>query len=231
MRDKAVVYLTIAVIFLLATNTFFLVNNRDLKDQIAVDEANIRAYQDTLRTYEDEFNQTIARYALQERINTDSIFKLNHTLQEANNDRRAKIRIITNLQIKIDSLLRESDADTDVLTPDSIRIASVTLDEPPIEGKITATIPPLPATVRFRTELVVSPIDLSYALTCDRDRNAQVNISGPTWARLTMAPSLVDPGVCRSPSASFFTFKPTFGGVTVGAIAGVLAGLIIGAGL
>lgn len=203
----------------------------------SIAEKNVAAANDTLRTYEsdkDTLTNTVARFAYQDSVNTDSIVKLGGSLGTALSTTRSTLRTLTQVRASFDSLTKtqEADSDTTETRDDSteVRIASTTVEGPPIEGTIEVEIPQRPNPVLFRPALTVTPFDIVYGISCDEEQNAQTNIEKPDWVNISMTPGVVSPDVCHPyQPVSFGNFKVTMGGVAVGAGVGALAAFIVSA--
>lgn len=204
---------------------------------LSIAEANVAAANDTLRTYESEkdtLTNTVARFAYQDSVNTDSIVKLGGSLGTALRTTRSTLRSLTQARASFDSLTQqlEAQSDTTVQKDDSteVRIASTTVDGPPIEGTIEVEIPQRPNPVLFRPALTVTPFDIVYGISCDEEQNAQTNIEKPDWVNISMTPGVVSPDVCHPyQPISLGSFKVTMGGVAVGAGVGALVAFTISA--
>ena len=234
LEDNVVAILVVAAVVLIGISAVAWTLVAQAKWDTSVAEANTRALSDTVRVYqgiakglEGELGErTRAATLMQEQltINSDSISGLNTALGVASSALKLSQRALSRAEVSFDSLFATIEADSaivvDELTGD--RVATFTIEGPPIEGTATVVVQENVQSIIFQPRLFVSPFEFTYALGCTPELDAVVVFESPAWVRMTPQRGVVAPEVCHGD-------RPTFGQGFSVSIGNIGIGMGIGA--
>lgn len=243
LEDNVVAIVVIAIVLLLAMGGIAWTLVAQAKWDTSVAEANTRALQDTVRVYqgiaqglEGELGEkTRAATLMQEQrtIDSDSIADLGTALGVASAALQLSQRALSRAEVAFDSLTATIEADSIVVVEETgDRIATFTVEGPPIEGTAKVTVPPeeSPRPILFQPSLTVSRFEFTYALGCTPQLDAVVTFESPSWVRMTPQPGIVAPEICHGDRPTLGQgFKISFGSFGLGAgVGSVLTAILFG---
>ena len=224
LEDNVLAIVVVAIVVMLAISGIAWTLVAQARWDRDVSESNVRAMQDTVRVYKAENDTlTVAMNLMQFQgeINSDSIAKLGTSLGVATRDLRLTQRALSRAEVAFDSLTATIEADTVIVVAETgDRVATFTVEGPPIEGSAKVVVPPDSTSrpILFQPALTVSPFSFTYALGCTPQRDAVVTFESPSWVRMTPLPGIVAPEVCHGDRPTLGQgFKISFGSFGIGA--------------
>lgn len=231
LEDNVVAIVVVALVLLLAMGGIAWTLVAQAKWDTSVAEANTRALQDTVRVYqgiaqglEGELGEkTRAATLMQEQltINSDSIRGLGTALGVASAALQLSHRALSRAEVAFDSLVADIEADSVIFVEETgDRIATFTVEGPPIEGTAKVVVPPEESTRRilFQPALTVSSFTFTYALGCTPQLDAVATFESPSWVRMTPQRGIVAPEICHGDRPTLGQgFKISFGSFGLGA--------------
>ena len=242
MSKRELVGLVIIVVLLGAT-ALFAYRAAGARYDREVAEANVRAFQDTVRVYQAEAQAegeraTVAanRFQQQRQIDSDSIQRLNTALGRASRDLDLRTRALTEAEVRFERVQASLDTAlvelTNVRNPEGReeRIAAFQEETDLIEADIVVAVP-WDTAQGIEVELVatVKPFDLLYSLGCTPDNDAVATFQTPDGITATPRMGTVDPEVCFGERPSIGSgFSISVGNMFLGALIGGIGGVLIG---
>ena len=231
LEDNVVAIMVIAIVVLIAIGSIAWTLVAQARWDRDVSESNVRALQDTVRVYqgiaqglEGELGErTRAATLMQEQltINSDSIRGLGTALGVASAALQLSQRALSRAEVAFDSLIEDIEVDSIIVVEETgDRIATFTVEGPPIEGTAKVIIPPEISLrpILFQPALTVSRFGFTYALGCTPQLDAVVTFESPSWVRMIPQPGIVAPEICHGDRPTLGQgFKVSLGNFVIGA--------------
>lgn len=227
---------------LLAGLVFTTTRMLQAKYDLSVSEANIRALQAEVERWQTETENAASRFQLQQKIDQDSVKKLESALGLAVREQQLTTKALQSAELAFSTVQRSNDAMLSLLevkNPEGReeRIEVFLLEEDgltegqlPVVGEIIVAVPAddeQPA--ELETSFTLLPFKIETALGCTPQKDATVVLQTPPWVTATPALGQVDPEVCHGERPStLLGLNVTAGSLVVGgAIGAALMALLV----
>lgn len=242
MQKREIIGLVIIFLLLSATVLFGyqLAGARYDRD---VAEANVRAFQDTVRIFQAEAETAgerataaATRFQAQREIDNDSILALGNALGEASRTLQLRTRALTEAEVSFESVQASLDSAlvelTNVLSPDGRpeRVVAFQKETDLVDADIVVTVPwDTAQSVEVELFATVNPFEMTYSLGCTPENDAVATFQTPDGILATPSQGTVNPEVCFGERPSLGSgFKISMGNMALGALIGGVAGIFIG---